>query len=322
MHDITLEVIHVITNFCNVGEVPSLRKISKMEMTKLTSSVSDQWGVNIDPIKDDLVKYTYMVIGYQTFYASRINSISAVAINATYRMIMEDASFDLCTCMQRKFLVNLKLIKQDNALRFKFVQPLVVFFFYFQGYFLGVRDIQWSVDQPVTKQIKESLQAVGTDYPEVLNKYFDEFRCKMSQRVRISGDIVKKCEDDICFTIGVDECIMEAVEPRQEEVELMGYEVMYDMLDGNTSTLPTSPLDPKEKRTDTYLERVTPVEEPSVKKGKAVPSVSAPVTIASPKVIKQSLAKKKLEVAHAKVFERKRKTKDTTPNSEDTVSEE
>lgn len=76
-------------------------------------------------------------------------------------------------------------------------------FFYFQGYFPGVGDVQWSPDQPATKQIKESIQAIGTGYPEVLNKYFDEFRRKMSQRVRISGDIVKKYEDDIYFTIQV-----------------------------------------------------------------------------------------------------------------------
>lgn len=96
----------------------------------------------------------------------------------------------------------------------------------------------------------------------------------------------------------------------------MGYEVMYDI------TLLASLLDPKEKRTDTYLERVTSVEEPSIKKGKVVPSVSAPVTSASPKVTKRSPTKKKLEVAPAKVFERKQKTKGNTPDSEDTESKE
>lgn len=111
MHDITLEAIHVVTSFCNVGEVPDLRKISKMEMTKLTGFVSDSWGMTVNSIKDDLVKYACMVIGYQMFHASRINSISAAVVNATYKMIKEDASFDLCTCMQRQLLLNLKLIK-------------------------------------------------------------------------------------------------------------------------------------------------------------------------------------------------------------------
>lgn len=148
--------------------------------------------------------------------------------------------------------------------------------------------------------------------------------------MRISGDIVKKYEDDICFIVQVDKCIMEVVEPRQEEVEPMGYEVMYDMLEGYASTLIASPLDPKAKRIRTYLERVTPVEEPSAKKGKepsvkkpkAVPAASTPITTTTPKVTKQSPAKKKPKVAPAKVFERKRKTRNTSPDSEEIVSEE
>lgn len=40
---------------------------------------------------------------------------------------------------------------------------------------------------------------------------------------------------------------MEAVEPRMEEVEPMGYEVMFDMLEGYASTLIALPLDPKAK---------------------------------------------------------------------------
>lgn len=101
----------------------------------------------------------------------------------------------------------------------------------------------------------------------------------------------------------------------------MGYEVMHDMLDGYASTLLALPLDRKKKRTDTYLERIKLVEEPLVKKGKEVTSVSALVTSTSPKVTKWSLAKKKLEVAPAKVFERKQKTKSNSPDSKDTKPE-
>lgn len=40
-HDITMEAIHVVTNFCNVGEVPVLHKITKTKVTELTGSMSD-----------------------------------------------------------------------------------------------------------------------------------------------------------------------------------------------------------------------------------------------------------------------------------------
>lgn len=99
MHDIMPQEIHVVTSFCNIGEVPALRTVRKMEMAKLTSSTSDSRGMIVNPIKDDLVKYSYMVIGYKKFLANRINSVSATTVNAAYRMIKEDASFDLCTSM-------------------------------------------------------------------------------------------------------------------------------------------------------------------------------------------------------------------------------
>lgn len=78
------------------------------------------------------------------------------------------------------------------------------------------------------------------------------------------------------------------------------------------------------------MERIAPVEEPSVKKGKelaakkakAVPTALAPATTATPRVTKQSPAKKKLEVTPAKVFERKRKTKANEPDSKETESDE
>lgn len=172
----TPEAIYVITDFCNIGEVPTLQKVTKTKMTKLTSSMSDQRVMTVNTIFDDLVKYACMVIGYQIFYASRMNFVPVVVVNVAYKMIKEDTTFDLCTCLQKQLLLNLKSIKQDNSLRFKFGQLLVGLFFYFQGYFPGVGDVQWFVDLLVSRQIKESLQVVGTGYPEVLIKYFHELK--------------------------------------------------------------------------------------------------------------------------------------------------
>lgn len=145
----------------------------------------------------------------------------------------------------------------------------------------------------------------------------------MKQRVRISGELVKKYEDDICFMIKVDHCIMEVVEPREEKVEPMGYEVVNDMIIGYASTLLASPLDPKEKRIGTYSERINPIVIPKQKKGKVVPSTLTLVTsVASPKVTRRSPTKKKPEAILPKVFERKRKTKNEAQDSGDTESKE
>lgn len=122
--------------------------------------------MTVNTIRDDLVKYVCMVIGYKIFYASRMNFIPLVMVHATYRMIKENAKCDLCTYMKNQLLENLKLIKSDESQRFKFGQLLIGLFFYFQIYFPGVDDVEWSTDLPVTKQIKESLQVVRIAYLE------------------------------------------------------------------------------------------------------------------------------------------------------------
>lgn len=82
---------------------------------------------------------------------------------------------------------------------------------------------------------------------------------------------------------------MEAVEPREDEVEPMGYEVVNDILIGYASTILASPLDPKKKRTGTYSERIKSIEVLKHKKRKFAPSASILVTsAASPKVTKRS----------------------------------
>lgn len=47
-HDIMLQAIHAVTIFCNIGDVPALRTVSKTEMSKLTSSVSDSRGMIVN----------------------------------------------------------------------------------------------------------------------------------------------------------------------------------------------------------------------------------------------------------------------------------
>lgn len=100
-HDNTLEAVHAVTRFYNVGEVRPLWKVTKTKMVELTGFVSDQWAMTIDTINDNLVKYACMVIGYRIFYASKMNYVPAATMNAVYRMIKEDTKFDLCTCLQK-----------------------------------------------------------------------------------------------------------------------------------------------------------------------------------------------------------------------------
>lgn len=99
-HDITPEAIYVVTGFCNVGEIPVLRKVTKTKVTELTGSMRDKRAMTVNTIIDDLVKYACMVIRYRVFYASIMNFVPTAVVHAAYRMIKENAEYDLCTCMQ------------------------------------------------------------------------------------------------------------------------------------------------------------------------------------------------------------------------------
>lgn len=83
----------------------------------------------------------------------------------------------------------------------------------------------------------------------------------------------------------------------------MGYEVVNDIIIGYASILIASPLDPKKKRTDTYLERIKSIEVLKPKKKDVMPVASTLVTFAvSPKLTRKSSAKKKPEANLPKVF--------------------
>lgn len=62
-----------------------------------------------------------------------------------------------------------------------------------------------------------------------MNKYLNEFQKKMSMRVRLPEDVVKNFTKNIIFTVTTDFYLMEAIEPREDEMEDMRYEVNYDI---------------------------------------------------------------------------------------------
>lgn len=134
-------------------------------------------------------------------------------------------------------MLNLESIKKDNNQKFKFGQLLVGLFLYFQNFIHGIGDIQWSNDTLVSAQIKNSIKAIKNTFLIAMNRYFNEFQKKMSMGMRLSDDVVKHFENDICFTFTIDFCLMEAVEPREEEMEQMSYEVNYDLMIGYANNL-------------------------------------------------------------------------------------
>ncbi|XP_059076453.1 pollen-specific leucine-rich repeat extensin-like protein 1 [Cryptomeria japonica] len=65
-----------------------------------------------------------MVIGYWVFYSRRINSVPSTTIHTAYKMIVENADYDLCEASRRQLFLNLQSIKKDSSLKFKYGQQL------------------------------------------------------------------------------------------------------------------------------------------------------------------------------------------------------
>lgn len=84
-------------------------------------------------------------------------------------------------------------------------------------------------------------------------------------RLRLSDEVVKHFEKDICFNVTTDFCLMEAVEPREKEMKEMSYEVSYDLLIIYANNLLASPKDTKKKRLGTYQKRIASTQPTSVK---------------------------------------------------------
>lgn len=249
-YTITKESIHAMIGFWQIDEVPKLGKILKETMVTLTLTTFDNPTFSVNNIKDPTVRLATMVIGYRIFYSTRMNSVPSAAVHATYIMIVENVDYDLCEAIRSQLMLSLQSIKKDRSQKFKFGQLPIGLFFYF--FLPRIGDIQWSNDILITPQIKNNIKAVKNIFSAAMNIYFNDFQKKMSMRLRLPEDVVKQFTKDIYFTITTDFCLMEAIEPREDEMDEMSYEFNYDLLIGYANNLLASPKDKKKKRLGTY----------------------------------------------------------------------
>lgn len=76
----------------------------------------------------------------------------------------------------------------------------------------------------------------------------------MPQRSRIPRELIKKFENDICFFVSIDHCMIKAVEPITKWLAPMGYEISNDFTVKSINELLALPVDITASRFDTYEE--------------------------------------------------------------------
>lgn len=77
----------------------------------------------------------------------------------------------------------------------------------------------------------------------------------MHARERIPTSILEQYKDTICFMVDIDQCYMEAANPRTIWIMPMGYKVEEKILKMHAELLLSSPLNQGEERFGNYAEK-------------------------------------------------------------------
>lgn len=86
--------------------------------------------MTITPIEDMEGRFASVVLGCRVYQSSCMNIVSSGTIHASYQIIKEDATYDICEMIKSQFMVNMELIKKVKKQSFKYGSLLVCIFFY------------------------------------------------------------------------------------------------------------------------------------------------------------------------------------------------
>ena len=86
---------------------------------------------------------------------------------------------------------------------------------------------------------------MGENYNNTMDNYFDAFKEKMNNRLKITMKLVEDYKDDICFMVDSDKVYIQEVRPRIVWVKPDGYEVNIDETKDIIEALVNELVDPK-----------------------------------------------------------------------------
>ena len=111
--------------------------------------------------------------------------------------------------------------------------------------------------QVVTHTYRGKLENVSD---HEIDRMMKGFQVEMKKRYRIPPSLVEKYKDDICFMVETNFTCMEVVIPRMRFIELMGYEISVELIEGYTQIILQSTIDTSCLRWGTYVENIGEVQ--------------------------------------------------------------
>lgn len=99
-YPITKDIISVNTRLCDKGTILVKKTMKNKEFETLTRVMGDQRALLIDIVVNLVVRYVTYGISYKIYFINREGSTSAIVVFVVYKLVMEDAVFDLCELLR------------------------------------------------------------------------------------------------------------------------------------------------------------------------------------------------------------------------------
>ena len=144
------------------------------------------------------------MIAHKIYSSSHLNNVSCEVVDLDYKVIKKKLSYDLVDLLLKQFNKNMEIIRTSKRNPCKFGSLLTCLFFYVQKFFPSKGTVVWRKDVPILYQINEYIFERGENYVSIMDNYFDVFKEKMNNRLRIHKKLVEDYKDDVCFMVNSD----------------------------------------------------------------------------------------------------------------------
>lgn len=125
-----------------------LKYIKNEVVMENTRATYDKRALKVIPIKNPIVRYAAMVIGYKVYFKNRDNFVSTTAINVAHEMVVNGSDLELCEFLRKKIMENMRLTKERKYV-FKYVTLVMCLLFYFLKEISIFGKENWTSGRPV-----------------------------------------------------------------------------------------------------------------------------------------------------------------------------
>lgn len=153
--------------------------------------------MTINTVKDPLLDFFVRVISNKFYQSSRLNSVSCIAIDVSYKLVKKDHTYDLVELLLQQINENLGAIIKSKGAQCKFGSILVFLFFYVMKEFPSFGKINQNQNKSIVEQVNEFIDHMGDSFDDQMSIYFDDFKNAMKKRMRIPVLLVEKHVNDI-----------------------------------------------------------------------------------------------------------------------------